>query len=59
MFAYLKSNSDSRLRVPFSITGLSSSPPPLPGPVANAAMGTQRLENGPLERDCLSPVMQV
>ena len=41
---------------PFSITGLSSSPPPLLGPVATTAVGMQRLQHGPLQRGYLFPI---
>lgn len=52
---YLKSNSDSRPGVVFSITGLSNTPPPLPPPVADKAMRIPRVMHGPLQGECFSP----
>ena len=52
---YLRSNSDSRPGVTFSMTGLSSKPP-FPDPEADMAIRKLRLVHGPFGRECLSPV---
>lgn len=52
---YFKSNSDSRPGA--VITGLSNSPPPLPGADANTVMRTLRLMHDPPQSKDLSPAV--